>query len=55
MYLFDSVYEQKRTLYTFHQNDLINDQWYDKFNKRSDVANAIRVTRQHKVLLDNTY
>ena len=53
MYPFDSVYEQERTMYTFHQNDLTNDQWYEKFNKRSDVANTIGVTRQHKALLEH--
>ena len=31
------------------------DQWYDKFNARSEDANTIRVTRQHKVLLENVY
>jgi hypothetical protein len=28
-----------------------NPQWYERFNTRVDVAEAIRVTRQHKVLL----
>ena len=53
MYPFYSVYEQELTLYTFPQNDLTNVQWYEKFNTRSDVANAIRVTRQHKVILEH--
>ena len=50
---FASVYEQERTMYTFHHNYLTNDQWYKKFNTRSDSANDTGVTRQHKVLLDN--
>ena len=53
MYPFSSVYEHERTMYTFHQSDLTNYQWYEKFNTRSYVANAIRVTRQHKVLLEH--
>ena len=53
MYLFDSVYEQERKLYTFHHTDITNDQWYEKFNTWSDIANAIGVTRQHKVLLEH--
>ena len=53
MYPFASVYEQERELYTFHQNDLTNDQWYEKFNTRSDVAKSIGVTKQHRVLLEN--
>ena len=53
MYPFDLMYEHEQKLYTFHQNDLTNYQWYEKFNTWSEVANTIRVTRQHKVLLDN--
>ena len=53
MYPFASVYEQERTLYTFHQNELINDQWYKKFKPKYYVANVIGVTRQHKALLDH--
>ena len=46
------MYEQEVTPYTFHQNYLTNDQWYEKFNTNSDVANAIGVTSQNKVLLE---
>ena len=53
IYPFASVYEQERTLYTSHHNYLTNDQWHEKFNTRSDVANSIRVTRQHKALLEH--
>ena len=53
MYPFASVYEQERKLYTFHQNDLTNDQWYEKFITRSDVAKSIGLTKQHRVLLEN--
>ena len=53
MYPFASVYEKERTLYTFQQNDLTNNQWYEKFNTRSDVTNFIGVTRKHKVLLEH--
>ena len=53
MYPFAKVQKQERTLYTFHHNDLTNDQWYNKFNTRPDVDNDIRVTRQHKVLIEH--
>ena len=52
MYQFSSMCEQERKLYNFHQNDITNNQWYKKFNTRSDVANSTRVTRQHKALLE---
>ena len=41
MYSFASVYEQERTLYTFHQNDLTSDQCYKNFNTWSDAAISI--------------
>ena len=53
MYSFAPVYKQEWTLYTFHHNYLTNDQCYETFNTWSDVANAIRVARQHKVLLEH--
>ena len=53
MYPFNSVYKQERKLYNFHQNDIKNRQWHDKFNTRSDVANDIGVTIQHKVLFEH--
>ena len=46
------MYEQELALYNFHHYDLTNDQWCENFNTRLDVTNAIGVTRQHKVLLD---
>ena len=53
MYPFYSVYKQECTLYTFHQNDLTNNQWYEKFNTRSVIDNDITVTRQHKLLFEH--
>ena len=53
MYPYVSVYEQERTLYIFHQNDLTNCQCYKKFNTCSDAAKSIGVTRKHKVLLEH--
>ena len=47
------MYEQEQTLYTFHHNDLTNNQWCKKFNTRSDVANSTGVTIQHKAPLEN--
>jgi hypothetical protein len=31
---------------------LSNPQWYERFNTKVDVGDAIRVTRQHKVILE---
>jgi hypothetical protein len=36
----------------FKQETLSNPQWYEIFNTKVDVSEAIVVTRQHKVLLD---
>jgi hypothetical protein len=52
-YPYATVYEQELAFYHgFHQGKLTNEQWYEKFNTKVDVANAIGVTRRHKVLLD---
>ena len=47
------MYEQECALYTFAQNTLSNGQWYERFNTKVDVGNAIGVTRQHRVLLEH--
>jgi hypothetical protein len=52
-YPYATVYKQECTLYSFNQNTLSNEQWYERFNTRIDVETAIGVTRQHKVLLDH--
>ena len=51
-YPFATVYDQEVALYSFRQERLSNAQWYERFNTKVDVANAIGVTRQHKVLLE---
>ena len=51
-YPFATVYEQELAFYTFRQETLSNPQWYERFNTKIDVANAIGVTRQHKALLE---
>jgi hypothetical protein len=52
-YPYATVYEQECTLYSFNQNALTNEQWYERFNTRIDVGSAIGVTRQHQVLLEH--
>jgi hypothetical protein len=52
-YPYATVYEQESTLYSFSQNTLSNEQWYERFNTRIDVGTAIGVTRQHTVLLEH--
>jgi hypothetical protein len=52
-YPYATVYEQECTLYSFNQNTLTNEQWYERFNTQIDVGSAIGVTRQHKILLEH--
>jgi hypothetical protein len=47
-----TVYDQEISLYNFRQDDLNNAQYYEKYNTKIDVGEAIGVTRQHKVLLE---
>jgi hypothetical protein len=51
-YPFATVYDQELSFYFFKQDNLSNPQWYEPFNTKVDVSRAIRVTRQHKVLLE---
>ena len=53
-YPFEIVYEQELSLYGFHKNVLTNDQWYEKFNTKFDVGDAIGVTREHEVIMEWT-
>ena len=50
-YPFVIVYEQELSLYSFHQNTMKNNQWYERFNTKVGVGTSIGVTRQHSVLL----
>jgi hypothetical protein len=47
-----TVYEQESSFYSFRQEQMTNPQWYERFNTKVDVGEAIGVTRQHKVLLE---
>jgi hypothetical protein len=51
-YPFATVYDQELSFYSFKQETLSNPQWYERFNTKVDVSEAIGVNRQHKVLLD---
>jgi hypothetical protein len=51
-YPFATVYNQELSFYSFKQETLSNPQWYERFNTKVDVSEAIGVTRQHKVILD---
>jgi hypothetical protein len=51
-YQFTTVYDQELSFYSFKQETLSNPQWYERFNTKVDVSEAIGVTRQHKVLFD---
>ena len=51
-YPFATVYKQELGFYSFRQETLTNAQWYERFDTKIDVGEAIGVTRQHKVLLE---
>jgi hypothetical protein len=51
-YPFATVYDQELSFNSFKQETLSNPQWYERFNTKVDVSEAVGVTRQHKVLLD---
>ena len=51
-YPFTTVYNQEIGFYVFRQYTLSNPQWYERFNTKVDVREAIGVTRKHKVLLE---
>ena len=52
-YPYATVYEQECGLYSFQQQALTNEQWYERFNTKIVVGSAIGVTRQHRVLLNH--
>ena len=50
---FATVYNQDLAyFYAFIQDTTSNPQWYERFNTKVDVWEAIGVTQQHKVLLE---
>ena len=51
-YPFATVYSQELGFYAFRQYTLYNQKWYEKFNTKVNVGEAISVTQQHKVILE---
>ena len=51
-YPFATVYDQEQAFYSFRQDTLSSAQWYERFNTKIDVGEAIGVSRHHKVLLE---
>ena len=49
---FAMVYNQELDFYAFRQDNLSNPQWYERFNTKVDVIEAIGVNLKHKVLLE---
>ena len=47
-----TVYNEEFALYSFCQETRTNAEWYERFNTKVDLTNAIGVTQQHKVLLE---
>ena len=52
-YPYATVYEQELSIYGFQQNTLSNEQYYEKFNTKIDIANAIGINWEHKALLEH--
>jgi hypothetical protein len=46
------VYDEKLSFYSFRQETLSKPQWYERFNTKVDVGEAIGVTRHHKFLFE---
>ena len=44
-YTFVTVYYQELRFYAFWQDTLSNPQWYERFNKKVEVVEAIGATR----------
>jgi hypothetical protein len=52
-YPFATVCNQELSFYQFRQAENMNNlQWYERFNTKIDVGDAMGVTRQHKALLE---
>ena len=50
---FATVCDQEQSFYSFRQaENMSNPHWYERFNTKVDVGEAIGVTRQHKALLE---
>jgi hypothetical protein len=52
-YPFATVYGQELSFYSFRQEQMSNPQWYERFNTKVDVGDAIGVTHQHRSLLEH--
>ena len=53
-YLYATLYDQDCALYGFHQQNLTNEQYYEIFNSKVGVGEAIVITGQHHVLMEDT-
>jgi hypothetical protein len=51
-YPFATVYDQELSFYSFRREALSNPQWYELFNTKVDVGDAIGVTHMHKVHME---
>ena len=53
-YYYATVYNKNCELYGFHQQNLTNEQYYEIFNTKIYVGEAISITRQHHLLMEDT-
>jgi hypothetical protein len=51
-YQFATIYKEELVFYLFKREQLSNPQWYERFNTKVNVGEAISITCQHKVLLE---
>jgi hypothetical protein len=51
-YPFATVYDQELSFYSSRQETLSNPQWYERFNTKVVVEEAVGVKRQRKVFLE---
>ena len=53
-YCYATVYNQECSLYGFLQHNLTNVHYYEQFNTKVDVEESISITRQHRVIKEDT-
>ena len=53
-YCYATVYNQECSIYVFNQHNLTNEQHDERLNTKVDVVEDIGITRQHRVLTEDT-
>ena len=53
-YFYATVWNQECVLYVFQQYTLTNEHYYKQFNTEVDAGEAIVITRQYRVVMEDT-